>query len=108
MLRRRLVALVHQRLQQFAACVADAACQEQVIEDQQVGLEQPAHLLSLLGRVAEGVLAERAVGLHVAQVVALKRGLVGHGVMGKPTVWRPLHRTMRLHTGMVGMCQQRL
>lgn len=72
-----LVALVHQRLQQLATSVADAAGQEQIVQHQQIGVEQHAYLLPLLGGVAQRVLAERAVSLQVAHVVALQRGVVG-------------------------------
>lgn len=76
-----LVALVLQRLQQFAAGIAGTAGQEQIVEYQHVRVEQRAHLLPLLSGVSEGVLSERAISLQdlqVAHVELLQRGLVSH------------------------------
>jgi len=64
-----LVALVHQRLQQFARLVADAAREEQIVQHQQVGVDQGAQLLPLFDIAAEPIRRERAVGLQIAHVV---------------------------------------
>ncbi len=75
-----LVALVDDGLQQFGRGVADAPGQEQVVEHEQVGLDPGAQHGCLLGGAGQGVVGELGVGLDVAHVIALQRGLVGHGL----------------------------
>jgi hypothetical protein len=62
-----------------AACLADAPGQEQVVEHQQVGLD-PGLSRSACSWVLPGIAGELGVGLEVAHIVALQRGLVGHGL----------------------------
>lgn len=80
MLRRQLVALVHDRLQQLGGGLGDAAREEQVVEHQQVRLDVGAQQRGVLAGAAQRALRELGVGLDVANVEALQPGLVGDGL----------------------------
>ena len=65
---------------QLGGGVGDAAREEQVVEHEQVGLDVGAQQRGLFVGAAHGVAGELGVGLDVAHVEALQRGLVGHGL----------------------------
>lgn len=74
----RRVALLNDGLQEFDADVSDAPGQEQIVQLQQVRLNLGLELFGLLLCACQPVAGELGVGLHVAHVVSLQRGLVGH------------------------------
>lgn len=54
---------MNQHLQQFSRGLADAASQEQVVENQEVGIKQCSQLLLLFVTIAKRVLPKGTVGL---------------------------------------------
>ena len=76
----QFVALMDDGLQDLGGFWADAPCQEQVVEHQQVGLDPALEQLGALSGASQRVAGKLSIGLQVAHVVALADGLVGQGL----------------------------
>jgi len=75
-----LVARVHDRLQHLGGRLADAAREEQVIKDEQIGVEERAQDVGALRGAGKRVPGQFGVGFGIAHAVALQGGFVGDGL----------------------------
>jgi hypothetical protein len=69
---------VYQRLQRLSGAIADAPCQKQIVEDDEVGVEHWTQLALLLSRTAQRILGKHTVGLQIPDIVALQSRLIGN------------------------------
>jgi hypothetical protein len=82
----QFVALMDQGLQQCAGVVGDGACEEQIVQHQEIAVDDGSQSDLALRRGVQGVAVEEVVGLKILDLVALQDRLIGNrlGDVGFP------------------------
>lgn len=82
----QLVALMDQGLQQCAGVVKDGACEEQIVQHEEIAVDDGLQPDLALRRGVQGVVVEEVVGLKILDLVALQDRLIGNrlGDVGLP------------------------